>query len=554
MRRHRSQISIWNDLAVALGVAGVIAAVAAAITAAHVGLTQGYWAPGYYRLIVADLWYFFDRWVAPGAVIASGVVLIRWLAGRLEVPVGPGSTPRIARAAVLIVGGLGVCRGLGFLDGWLTSNGPNVLLISVDTLRADRLGAYGYGRPTSPEIDGRLAAQGVTFERCYSQSPKTTPSHMTMLTSLYPCVHGVSMWRGNEPGPVLNGAVHTLAEVLKNAGYVTAAFTGRGNMHRSRGFEQGFDVYKHGYQLDRAVDWMTRHRRRKFFLFFHTYAVHDPYLPPERLIDLFDEDDYRGPVRVAVERLREDVGGWRPAHRIFWDSVDSSDPLDVRFVKSLYDAAIRHMDEATIGPLLDHLDLLGLANDTLVVFTSDHGEAFGEHGVFLHGDLYGETLRVPLVLRFPGRLSAGQRVPQRVRVIDVMPTILDLVEVPAPPVQQGLSLAPLLHGEVTEQEARDVASEHSDPARGRVFESLRHGDFTYIVEASTEQLFDRSQDPWERENLAAGRPGELQTLRTKLARWRRGCRQLASELGPRGGLVAPDNETLQRLRALGYVE
>jgi arylsulfatase A-like enzyme len=234
--------------------------------------------------------------------------------------------------------------------------------------------------------------------------------------------------------------------------------------------------------------------------------------------------------------------------------VNRDDPRDVRFLRHLYDAVIRQMDGAVLDPLLDHLESLGLENDTLVVFTSDHGEAFGEHGAFLHSDLYTETLRVPLILRFPHRLPADKRVVQRVGVIDVMPTILDVLGIPAPPTLQGRSLLPLVVGDVAAGVQRDVASEYSSPSDQRVLQSVRHGDVTYIVDRDAEQLFDHAADPAEQVNVAAERPQELASARSALARWREECRRLAPDFGPKGAGVAPSAETLQRLRALGYVD
>jgi arylsulfatase A-like enzyme len=361
---------------------------------------------------------------------------------------------------------------------------------------------------------------------------------------------------------VLSPAVHTLAEILKNAGYATGAFTGRGHVHRSRGFGQGFDVYvhdaeyrrrrryEHSRQLERALQWMDEHRDRKFFLFFHTYAVHDPYVPPADVAELFDDGGYSGPVRDVVSALRSGAGEWEDAHRLFWDAVDIDDPHAVRFVERLYDGAIRHMDGAVMTPLLDRVDALGLRDRTLVVFTSDHGEAFGEHGRFLHGDLYEETLRVPLILRFPGRLDGGQRVSARVQVIDIMPTILDLVGVPTRTVMQGRSLVPVMRGDT---ERAMAASEFSAPADGRVFESLRSDNLSYIVDRSVEYLFDLDADPGEHRNLLAERRAEAEAMRSALTSWRQDCRRLGAELGPRGVGAAPSADTLRQLRALGYV-
>jgi arylsulfatase A-like enzyme len=526
-----------------------------AVTATAAGLRtagdQGYWAAGYRRLVVDEICSRFDPWALAGLggalLLAALIAVVGWMRGR---PAPSSSRWRGTAVAVLVV--VGLLRLAVAVDAWLVGSGPNLVLVSIDTLRADRLGAYGAGLPTSPTIDRRLAGEGVTFERVLSQSPKTTPSHMTLFTSLYPSVHGVHMWDGAAGGEVLNPTAITLAEVLKNAGWATAAFTGGANVHRSRGFDQGFDVYRHSQQLRRATEWMDAHRRRKFFLFFHTYAVHDPYLPEDRLIQMF-APGYQGPLLDSVRQLRDGrrgVAGWEQASARFWKAVDAGDPAAVRFVGRLYDAVIRGMDEAVMAPLLDHLDRLGLAGNTLVVLTSDHGEAFGEHGAFQHDDLYAGTLHVPLVMRFPQHLEAGRRVAEPARLLDVMPTVLDLLGVAAPPAVQGRSLVPLLRGGTFAGE--EVVSEFSQPRIGRVFESLRRPDLTYIVDGPVERLFDPTRDSAEDENVAATRPELLAAARADLERWRAACRGPAARFAP-SGQASPDADTLERLRALGYV-
>ncbi len=536
--------------------AGLVAAVAGSWTRLA---AEGYWRAGYYRLIAGVLATSFDRWMLPAGAIALLATAAVWRLRR-------GTWNGCWRTTGLVLLALVACVRLGVLvDARRAAHGPNVVLISIDTLRADRLGAYGYERPTSPVTDAELAAAGVVFEGCFSQSPKTTPAHMTMLTSLYPCVHGVALWDGMRPGPVLNPAVHTLAEVLKNAGYATGAFTGRGHVHRSRGFGQGFDVYVHRRRyehglagerdghLDRALEWMETQRHRKFLLFFHTYAVHDPYVPPASTAALFDDSAYARPLRAAVERLRGDRRAWDDAHRLFWDSVDTEDAADVAYVERLYDAAIRHVDGDLVGTLLARLDALGLARRTLVILTSDHGEAFGEHGRFLHGDLFTETLRVPLILRFPDRLPRGARVTAPVRLLDLMPTILDLVGVPAPAGVQGLSLLPLVSaGRGAPAGGAAVLSEFSGPER--VYESVRTERFTYVVDRQQEQLFDRRTDPGEQQNVARDRAVEQASLRRTLEHWRTECSQLGARLGPVGDGVPPPAGTVEQLRALGYVQ
>lgn len=429
---------------------------------------------------------------------------------------------------------------------------PNVLLISIDTLRADKLGAYRHPAPTSPQVDDRLAAEGVTFLRAFSQSPKTTPSHMSMLTSLYPCVHGIELWQSTGPAPVLRSEIDTLAELLQQAGYATAAFTGGGHVHAARGFDDGFEVFKHGDELNRALEWLRTHGRDgKFFLFFHTYSVHDPYIHPPRFVRMFDSE-YQGPLRETVRALHEDEQNWHNRAHLFWQAVDRDDPAAVRFVEHLYEAGIRRMDETQLAPLLDLLDELDLARDTLVVFTSDHGEAFLEHGNFLHQDLYGETLHVPLILRLPGRVPAGPRLEDPVTLLDVMPTILELAGLPPPAAAQGRSLVPLWTGGALEP--RPVISEWNGRAGGVPFSAVRDGGFSYIAEGEREWLFDLRRDPGERQSIAAADPDSVAARRRQKAAWEAECRARVATLGPLTEGAAPSEETQRQLRALGYIQ
>jgi arylsulfatase A-like enzyme len=551
MARASLGATLWRDAVVAVAAGLGSAAVIAAGGAVADAWAREWMAAGYWRLGGVAAW---DRFIHvlpfTGPIAVAVVLALRLLRPRrprLPDPAGGGAV----RGALATLALLALVAVAGAVDRWRTADGPSLVLISIDTLRADRLGAYGYVLPTSPALDARLAARGTVFEDVFSQSPKTTPSHMTLLTSLYPSVHGVELWEEGRTGTALNPAVHTLAEVLKAAGWDTAAFTGGGNVHRSRGFDHGFDEYRHSGQLARALSWLDARRGHRFFLFFHTYEVHDPYLPAPHWQAEFVHGG--GPRLLdTVDRLRRNGGGWEHAHRVFWESVGANDADDRRTLSALYDAAIRTMDERTLGPLLDRLDTLGLADDTLVVFTSDHGEAFGEHGAFLHDDLYAGTLRVPLVLRFPGRVPPGRRVPDRARLLDVMPTVLELLGVPAPAGLQGRSLAPLLRDGPAAAPPPAI-SEYNNRAIGRIFESVRDGDAAYIVDRDAEQLFDLRTDPREQRNVAASAPPALPALRGELGRWREACRPLAARLGPSGPGVAVDAETAARLKALGYL-
>ncbi len=455
----------------------------------------------------------------------------------------PSAAPAalLAAALLLLMAGGGCAR-----KGPTADQQPNVLLISIDTLRADKLGAYGHSPATSPTIDARLAAEGATFTRALSQSPKTTPAHMTLLSSLYPCVHGVDMWDEQGRGRALRPEIDTLAEVLKRSGYATVAFTGNGHVHASRGFDQGFDVYEHGKPLDKSLAWLRAHgKEQSFFLFYHTYAVHDPYVHPLKYVRQFDKE-YDGPFLDVLEKLNDKRSNWNDRARIFWDGVDQNDLATVAFIKHLYEAGILRMDEVQVTQLLGALEELGLARDTLVVFTSDHGEAFLEHGHFLHEDLHVESLHVPLIVRFPGRVRAGARFDAPVTLLDVMPTILDLVGIPAQTAAQGRSLAPLIKGGTLEP--RPVISEWD----GAV--AVRDGGFSYIVGRADEAIYDLSRDPGEQTSAVAWSGAALEARRAQKATWESECRTRVAALGPPPEGDAPTAETEKQLRALGYVK
>jgi len=528
------------------------AAVLGAVVAAALATTEVYregWLElsGWWRLAAERFWHHADRW-APGLAAVWLVVTTAHALLRRRLP----ATPPLAMA-LTVLALLSALRLLAVV-GLPVRQRPNVVLISIDTLRADRLGAYGYLRPTTPRLDSALAAEGVTFERVFANAPKTTPSHMSMLTSLPPCAHGVLMWEGSDVRAVLNPRVHTLAEVLRAAGYTTAAFTGGGPMDRSRGFAQGFATYRHGRQLERAIAWLDRRpATRPFFLFLHTFEVHDPYTPPPSQIARF-LPDYQGPVLAAVEQIRAGTVAWHGAHRLFWEAVDRDDPRAVDAVARLYDGAIREMDDNTLTALLRYLDDRGLASETLVIFTSDHGEAFGEHGAFLHDDLYEGTLRVPLVLRFPGILPAGRRLAEPAQLLDLLPTVLELLDIPLPPGAQGRSFALAARGTGPAPPAAAIVSEHASPTTGWRATSLRLGTLAFFDVGGTPMLFDLASDPAERHDVAARDPGQLAELRGLLAGWHSECAQLAARFGPRGSGIAPSPDALRRLRALGYVE
>jgi arylsulfatase A-like enzyme len=376
----------------------------------------------------------------------------------------------------------------------------NVILISIDTLRPDRLGAYGGERGLTPALDG-LAARGAVFEQAIAQAPWTIPSHASFLTSEYPSALGVGPYR--DPGK-LSPAALTLAEAFREHGFATAAITG-GYVSRVLGFEQGFDAFHE--TLDEPVfastrayaeRWLDqRDPKRPFFLFLHTFEVHQ-YRPPadlrERLVTPYD-----GPLR-QVERVSAFVqDGETRAHAAGFSQADW------RYLADLYDACVASVD-AEIGRLLATLAERGLLEQTLVVVTSDHGEEFGEHGGSGHGyTLYDENLRVPLVLGH--RSLAARRVPEQVRLLDLAPTLVELAGLSAPPSWRGQSLVPLLEGAALAP--LPAFSEHAH----RPLLALREAGAKLIVDPSgARTLFDLARDPAERADVAGRDPEREQRL------------------------------------------
>jgi len=417
---------------------------------------------------------------------------------------------------------------------------PNLLLISLDTLRADHLGAYGYSRPVSPNIDRLAANGGVLFERAVSQAPWTTPSHMSLFTSLFPSVHAV-----DSPTSIhqrmLGEDRRTLAELLHGAGYATGAFTGSGSISALYGFWRGFEVYdetdkddpeRRGEDIsgvfDKASSWLVAHRAEPFFLFFHSYEAHAPFVH-----------------ETFLSEVPPDAG--------------AEDP---RRLEALYDGDILYAD-GFVGQLLALLEGLGLDDKTIVVLLSDHGEEFvprypGKR--FGHGHtLYDDLLHVPLIVRTPGS-ARGLRVKAQVQIIDVMPTVLELLGVVPPEGLQGVSFAPALRGEAIAARRAFAEAINYGPERKTLFD----GGLKYIkvfpradkpareisAPVPDEELFDLTSDPGERRSILAGGGARLDQLRKDLQAL------VALNTARRGAAREQqlDEETIRRLKALGYIQ
>ena len=444
------------------------------------------------------------------------------------------------------------------------ADAPTVILISIDTLRADRLGCYGCPAPTSPTVD-RFREEAVLFEWAIAQAPSTLPSHATMLTSLLPENHGAFFSRRTALPPSLP----TLATVMMAAGYRTAAFTGGGQIAPEFGLDRGFEIYgvnQGGADFQAAVEtgleWLARDLGRPSFLFLHTYEVHHPYEPDSELLAIF-EDGYDGVLPPWISK--EDL------ERINRGEIAIND-RDLDHIIAAYDAEIRSVDEA-FAVLLAGLEELGLAEDTLVIFTSDHGEELGEHGVvgWHSHTLYDELLRVPLVIRFPQGRHAGTTVGAQVRLLDLAPTVLGEVGLEVPAEFEGVDLARVLTGlptplpavsqldlplgenQVSLRTARwklypraafagDPFADGSPPlaVRGRNLVKRWRRPFA---------LFDLLVDPEETGDVVGAHEGVSEALRQTLSSLRK--RRSKPPAAPTVTVFATTEEWL---RSLGYVE
>ncbi len=438
---------------------------------------------------------------------------------------------------------------------------PNLVLVSIDTLRADHLTAYGYERSTSPEIS-RLARQGILFERAFSQSPKTATSHMSLFTGLYPPAHRVANW-GERRVRRLSDDVPTLATLLARAGYRTEAYTNGGNVSARLGFGQGFELYQEHRGADpvfdsaqKALDRFVQEaddgvRRAPFFLFLHTFQVHDPYVPPAEFAEKFVDPSYAGDIVGSQEELERLAAGstYWARNREYWGRVDRDDPADIQHLKDLYDGEILFTD-SQLAAFREHLRELDLEEETIFVLLSDHGEEFLEHGGFLHNALFQEILHVPLIFRFPESLgfASGRRIQNVVRLVDVVPTLLEVLDLPVPEHLQGKSLLPLVEGD--EDDTRPVFSQWL--AGGRIV-ALRDGEWKYIRVKRKEQLFDLSTDPEEWVDRLGARQEVLFRLQQKVDEII-GESYAFAEGQTAGRPPELDQQTREQLEALGYLD
>lgn len=451
---------------------------------------------------------------------------------------------------------------------------PNIILVSIDTLRRDRVGCYGYSRPVTPRID-RLARRGTIFDNAYAQYHSTLPSHMSMMTSLPPLVHGVI-----DDRDVLSRRITTLAELLTRSGYHCLAFVDgkkRSKIGGSHGFSRGFQWYGHypedttvwsrllpvrfllGIKIlfnryfpahgrpitNNVISWLQRIRVRPFFLFLHYYGVHAqpsglPYwrYPPR--------DQYL--VDLPVDPRHFEIGGVSGA-RFLLKIVNS--PRRARFqeddlpvLRQLYDCGVAYVDEQ-MGLLEDALKDLNLLDDTVIIITSDHGEEFLEHSRLSHQQDYGECLRVPLIIIEPPGPEKAERIDSLVEGIDLAPTILELAGVALPEEMMGLSLLPALQG-------RSFPDRVMIGGAGKALQSRR---YSLLKREGKFELYDLREDPGQKNELSLSRPDDysywLEVYKKKV----KDCLKRRTALGLKEGEAKLNLSPRERreLESLGYV-
>lgn len=489
------------------------------------------------------------------ALSASAIALVAWLILRGTLLRRPelaarcwhrlGSAGAVC-AAILVVT---VPLLAGTLLRQRTSGLPNIILVSIDTLRADRLGAYGYHRDTSPEMDS-LASTSVLFEWALSQAPNTSPSHMSMFTSLYPTVHGFTA-AGNR----LAGWRLTLAEYLRERGYRTLATTDGAYMRGWYGFDQGFEQYsdfKKGIAkaVRLAFRWLDGGvAEDRFFLFIHCYDVHSPYTPPPPYRDLYTDPNYDGgfhPGSRQLEAIRRAVRRRDP------ERGHGLSPADIEFISARYDGGIRYTDH-WIGSLVDGLASRGLDGNTWLFITSDHGEEFTEHGSVLHEKLYHTVTHVPLIVRPPGGSRPGRRIPEIVELTDLMPTMLEIAGIEPVRALEGRSLMDLMAGKADGW--KDVAySEHPWFGERRAITTPTLHVLTSHERRELEAYAYR-EDPLELSRLPDSVASEetREAMRSLLV-WDEDQAAIAQVQAGGARPVSIDEATRAELRALGYLD
>lgn len=460
------------------------------------------------------------------------------------------------------------------------SQKPNVLLLSIDTLRADYLSCYGNNEIKTPSIDS-LADNGVLFDRSIAQSSWTVPSLSSMLTSLYPATHGLikkASTKDSLPKAQKDSLGVRLAEVLNYVGYKTQAIVMNPFILPAFHFDKGFDNFcliadvisekkeaflwkylkskifvgvknsrskcNHTVEITKkAIEWLKSKRAQPFFLWIHYL---DPHMPYERYKTYGLNPGYKGILR-DTEFVRRLIPSTIRLDKCKFSVADKNQ------IKTFYKEEILFVDE-NVGLLLKKLEELKLVENTIIVLTSDHGEEFWDHNGFEHGHtMYQELVHVPLIFQFPGVLPRRKRISKQVRIIDIMPTILDLAGIEHNLKIQGKSLMPIIKGE--EKEDRIAFSDNLLQYEERKLIRTKKYSFIYFPDSQKKELYDLEKDSLEMNNVADEYPELCKKFRSKIISWQEDCKKLAETLGKkqRSSSSPLPKKAKERLKSLGYL-
>ncbi len=448
---------------------------------------------------------------------------------------------------------------------------PNVIMLIIDTLRADRLGCYGYNKDTTPSIDS-IAKRGVLFEQAYVQWPSSLPSHASIMTSMYPHLSG-AFPNGNHLDPKLE----TLAKILKANGYRTGAFVTNSLVGNRHNFDLGFDTFidladfdyenttwemwVHSFSIVRlfdylsrndifthfALSWLDKNKSGPFFLWVQWLYPHAPYDPNNKFLKRF-ANNYTGIADGSMEQI-ELING-----KNFRLSEE-----DQRYYEALYDGEVAYSDYQ-VKRVIDKLESLDLLENSLLIITSDHGENLYEHPAkYKHHGVYDSSLHIPLILFFPAKLPETKRISEVIESIDIAPTILDILEIPEPAQFQGKSALSLIYGK--DPDWNSVAYGMYFGSKQNFF-TIRDGDWKIILKTRENrqefELYHILSDPNEQVNRIEIEPEIADSLKQTLTSW------IERNFEDRELVYTPgkiyedgpehDNETLNRLRSMGYIK
>ena len=436
---------------------------------------------------------------------------------------------------------------------------PNIIFILIDALRADRLGVYGYPGSISPVLDS-IASESVVFERAIAQAPWTQPSVASLFCSYYPGAHKVTKFRHTLN--VLSDSFVTLPEVLQQGGYSTAAFIANTFIKKRFGFAQGFEHFDASFAdnttpgsvVNKAfAAWINKRNTAKpFFAFLHYMDVHGPYYSREEFLSPLLEKVEADPAKHQLSQLEISRLGYLMKPPEGTECLKKHQELSVyrEYWQARYDAGVREIDYH-IDRLKNQLKQMRLWDNSYVIITSDHGESLAEHSQWDHGNtLYHPELHVPLMMRWPGVLKPGRRIKKLVRLIDIMPTLIEQINLPAVKGIQGRSLA----GQLAGRQCRQNTITFAENDKLSLYKAVYLDDWKLIFRPKDNEsaLFRVWQDPLEKNELSAEQQDTRMQLLEIIHQQVALNTRIGNQITPEKAVLTPEEK--KRLQGLGYVQ